>query len=280
MSATININGRTIGTGEDVFIIAEVGINHNGDYGTAKQLIDEAYNAGASAVKFQTYITEKRVPKDSPIYGILEQCELDFEQQDKLFDYARSKDIEVFSTPFDDESVEFLESINISCYKIASFDLVNTNLLKKVAGQNKPIIMSRGMANQTEIDKAVNIIRDSGSPFSLLHCVSAYPVKSHTDLNLSTIKALAEVYHCPVGFSDHTLGTEAAIYAIAAGASILEKHFTLSRESDGPDHTLSTEPSELKDMIRQIKHVQEMMGKAVWESLSAEKDILQYRRMT
>ncbi len=280
MENSILINGRQVGPQSEVFVIAEIGINHNGDLDTAKKLIDQAKWAGASAVKLQTYITEKRVPKDSPIYGILKQCEISFEGQKELFRYSREKGIEIFSTPFDEDSVDFLSSLGMSCFKIASFDIVNTRLLRKVAQQKKPVIISRGMASQKEIDIAVSILREHGAPLALLHCVSAYPVKELKALNFRTIAALAERYGCPVGYSDHTLGIEAVPYAVAAGACIIEKHFTLSRQSPGPDHALSTEPSEMKAMIEKIRQVTVMLGKAAWSSVEEEKDILQYRRVS
>ncbi len=278
MNDIVEINGRKVGHGSDVFVIAELGINHNGDFDLAKQLIDKAIWSGADAVKLQSYITEKRVPAGSPIFDILKQCELSFDQLKELFADARGNDIEVFSTPFYDESVDFLCSVDAPCYKIASFDIVNKQLLEKTAEQGKPIIMSRGMANQNEIDTAVEIIHKHGTKVIFLHCVSAYPVLSHESLNLHTIMALNERYGCPVGFSDHTVGIDVAQYAVAAGASVIEKHFTLSKKSEGPDHALSTEPAEMKDMIKAIRYVSEMMGEAVWGPVSAEKDILQYRR--
>lgn len=280
MKDIIEISGKKIGSGQDIFVIAEIGINHNGNFDTAKKLIDEAKSSGAGAVKLQAYITEKRVAKDSPIFDILKQCELTFDQQKELFKYAHDKGIVIFSTPFDEESVDFLASINAPCYKIASFDIVNKRLLRKVAAQNRPVIISRGMANQQEIDTAINIMKDSGVDIVLLHCISAYPVPSHASLHLETIKALKMRYHCPVGFSDHTLGIDAAKYAVAAGASAIEKHFTLSRNSKGPDHSLSTEPKEMKGMIEGLRIVKEMMGEAVWSPVAAEKEILQYRRMS
>jgi len=274
----VKINDREVGEGRDVFIIAEIGINHNGDVKTAKKLIDMAKWAGASAVKLQTYITEKRVAKDSPIYSILKECELSFSQQKELFNYARDKNIEFFSTPFDDESVDFLASLDVGCYKIASFDIVNKKLLQKVCAKGKPVIISRGMANQQEIDDAADIAKNAGVGVIILHCISSYPVPSHKDLNLETIKALKYRYNCPVGFSDHTLGVETAKYAVAAGADAIEKHFTLSRKDKGPDHILSTEPTEMKDLISGVKIAKEMLGIAMWSSIPAEQNIKQYRR--
>jgi len=276
----IQINSKNIGQGQKVFIVAELGINHNGDFDTAIKLIDEAKAAGADAVKLQTYITEKRTAKDSPIFNILKQCELSFSRQKELFRYARSKGIEIFSTPFDEESVNFLAAVDTCCYKIASFDVVNKKLLSKVARQAKPVIMSRGMANQEELDAAVAIIKKHGLSIVLLHCVSAYPVLSHEFLNLATIRALRERYRCPVGFSDHTLSIEAVQYAVAAGASVIEKHFTLSRKDKGPDHALSIEPDQMKAMVEGVRKVSCMLGEAACSAIPAEKEILQYRRMS
>jgi N,N'-diacetyllegionaminate synthase len=278
--AVVDINGRKIGQGHSVFVIAEIGINHNGDFNIAKELINKAKWSGADAVKLQTYITEKRVSKTSPIFDILKQCELSFNQQKDLFDYARNEKIEMFSTPFDEESVDFLYSINAPCYKIASFDIVNKKLVKKIASQKRPVIISRGMATQLEIDTAVHIMNKNAVDIILLHCISAYPVSSYSSLHMETIRALKQRYSCPVGFSDHTLGIEAAKYSVAAGADVIEKHFTLSRDSKGPDHSLSAEPHKLKEMIEDIRMVSDMLGEPVWSSVDVEKDILQYRRIT
>ena len=276
MKDTMQIGNQKIGQQSPIFIIAEVGINHNGDMNTAFELINKAKWAGASAVKFQTYITEKRVANDSPIFNILKQCELSFEQQKELFEYANSKNIMAFSTPFDSESVEFLAEINSPCYKVASFDLVNTPLLRDIAKQKRPVIISRGMANMEEIDIAMNILKNI--PTVLLHCVSAYPVPNHSSLNLSTIAALKERYHSLIGYSDHTLDIEASQFAVACGAKVIEKHFTLSQSMEGPDHLISSEPKQLKKLIERCKIVHEMMGSPAWDSIEAEKDILQYRR--
>lgn len=276
----VKIGEKIIGEGQPVFVIAEIGINHNGDFETAKKMIEMAKCAGASAVKLQTYITEKRVHGNSPIFDILKQCELSFLQQEELFKYASALGIIIFSTPFDDESVDFLNSINIPCYKIASFDLVNTQFIKKIVAKGKPVIMSRGMSNQQEIDEAVDIVKSSKVDFIIMHCVSAYPVTSHTSLNLKMIQALKDRYQCPVGFSDHTIGIKASKYAVAGGASVIEKHFTLSRQSKCPDHAISAEPAEMKEMISAIKYVQEIMGGIIWSSIPEEKDILQYRRFS
>lgn len=280
MSKVINIAGMKVGNESKVFVTAEIGINHNGDMMTAEKLIKAAKDAGVDAVKLQSYITEKRVPSNSPIFGILKKCELSFEQQKELFDYANSLNIIIYSTPFDEESVDFLESINCCCYKVASFDIPNHKIIDKLSKTKKPIIVSRGMASREELDSASNIIKRNGSEFAILHCISAYPVKSQRVLNLKTIKALSDIYQCPVGFSDHTIGIETVKFAVAAGAELIEKHFTLSKNMEGPDHVLSTEPSEIKAMVCEIRKMEEILGSAVWNAVNAEQDILQYRRIS
>jgi len=278
MSEIVTIGEKTIGMGLPTYVIAELGINHNGDFDTAVKLIDQAAASGADAVKLQTYITEKRVKKDSPIFPILKQCELNFEQQKRLFDHARKINIDIFSTPFDKESVDFLASVNCQAYKVASFDLVNKTLLSEIALRSKPVIMSRGMADKKEIDEALFILNSKCVPVVLLHCVSVYPVSDMKSLNLSTINYLNKIYNCPVGYSDHTLGIEISKYAVCAGACVIEKHFTLSRLSKGPDHGMSTEPQELRNMVDSIREIEKIIGKPTLSPVPEEKDILQYRR--
>jgi len=278
MVKAVDLGGVRAGCGEKVVVIAELGINHNGDMRNAKKLIEKAASSGADMVKLQTYITEKRVTKDSSIFGILKQCELSFTQQKELFQYGRDKGVIVFSTPFDDESVDFLYSVKCPVYKIASFDLVNKKLLKKVAAMGKPVIMSRGMADRREVDTAAGVLKRTRTPLVLLHCISAYPVTNAGSLNLSTIRALEARYGCPVGYSDHTLGIDAAVASVAAGAMIIEKHFTLSRKAKGPDHALSTEPAEMKRLVDGVRRMQLMMGRPAWTAVAEEKEILQYRR--
>ncbi|MDP3000037.1 MAG: N-acetylneuraminate synthase family protein [Bryobacterales bacterium] len=267
-----------VGEGCPAFVIAEIGINHNGDFNRAKELMDSAKAAGANAVKLQTYLTEKRVARDSPIFGILKQCEIPFADQRRLFEYADSIGATCFSTPFDDESVDFLTEVGAPCFKIASFDVVNLPLLRRAAAKERPMIVSRGMASREELDRAVEIMRAARVAFALLHCVSAYPVKSLGDLNLSTIRALGERYGCPVGFSDHTLGITAPQFAVLAGATLIEKHFTYSKLASGPDHAMSLEPAEFRAMVESIHIAEEALGEPVWSAVATEADILQYRR--
>jgi sialic acid synthase SpsE len=278
MATEIKIGDRAVGEGHPVFVIAEIGINHNGDLEKAKNLIRLAKESGADAAKLQTYITEKRVAADSLVFDILKQCEIGFDDQARLFEYAAGLDIVAFSTPFDDESVDFLASIDCPCFKIASFDLVNRDLLRRTAAIGKPMIVSRGMANREEIDEAVGIMRDNECEFALLHCVSAYPVESHTELNLHTIRALNAAYGCVAGLSDHSLANDGAILSVGAGASLIEKHFTYSREAEGADHAISQNPEGFRQLADGVRRAEESMGREIWEPIEAENDILQYRR--
>jgi N,N'-diacetyllegionaminate synthase len=277
----ISIDNKKVGEGNPVFIIAEVGINHNGNLETAKLLIKAAKDCGASAVKLQTYITEKRVPKESPIFELLKSCELNLEQTSELFKYARELGIIIFSTPFDDESVDFLESINSPVYKVASFDTVNKSLLRRIGKTNKPIIMSTGMTNFDELNAARKALETkidgSDCALALLHCVSSYPTPV-TESNLSLISLLHKLHQGPVGYSDHTIGIEIAIMSVAAGAQIIEKHFTLNTRDKGPDHALSADPKVLRNLSEGVRRVEQILGKKEMRLRDVEKEIEQYRR--
>ena len=275
---SIHFGDRSIGDGNPVFIVAEVGINHNGDLNLARQLLEKAKESGADAVKLQTYLTEKRVPKDSPIFDLLKKCELSYEEQKELFSMGHDLGLYVFSTPFDDDAVDFLDQVGVPILKVASFDIVNKKLLTRMAATGRPVIMSRGMATREELESALSIFDHQGTQSAILHCVSAYPVKSESDLNLSTIPFLKEQYNRPVGYSDHTLGIEAPVWAVAAGAQIIEKHFTLSTNMEGPDHAISADPATLEKMVSSIRRFESALGKPVSGPIGAEEDILQYRR--
>lgn len=274
---TIKIDNRIIGHGHPTFLVAEIGINHNGNIATAERLIKQAAKCGADAVKLQTYVTEKRVPENSPIFGILKQCELSHKDQAALKSLAESEGLVFFSTPFDSESVDFLASIGVLVYKIASFDLVNLALLRKVASEGRPVFASRGMANRAEIDQAVRIWEDHHIPYVLLHCISAYPTPKN-QANLNVIRFLSQTYDCPIGYSDHTLGIDVPVYAIAVGASVIEKHFTLDKRMEGPDHALSADPGEFTEMARRIREVGSILGQSEFTVYESEKPTLVYRR--
>ncbi|RPH52393.1 MAG: N-acetylneuraminate synthase [Desulfobacteraceae bacterium] len=277
MDRKIEINRQPIGDGQPVYFIAEVGINHNGDARIAEKLIRAAARSGVNAVKFQTYITEKRIKQDSPIFAILKKCELSFKVQANLKAFAEAEGVTFFSTPFDTDSVDFLTGIDVPAFKIASFELVNLMLVRKIASAGKPVIASRGMACRSEIDAAVDIFTENHVPYALLHCVSAYPTALE-DVNLNVIRNLGQLYPCPIGYSDHTLGIHAPVIAVAVGARIIEKHFTLDRNMEGPDHSLSVDPGQMSDMIRNCREVNIMCGEGRIDPSKAEAQFFWLRR--
>lgn len=265
-----------IGPDKPVFVIAELGINHDGDLETAKHLVASAIESGADAVKLQTYMTEKRVGPDSPIFANLKRCELSYDEQAQLFELGRSLGGIVFSTPFDSEAVAFLEKVGNPIYKVASFDCVNHALLRDVAKTGKPVIMSTGMASQDEIDQALRSL--SPSDVMLMHCVSAYPTPPQ-ESNLAAITRLLEVYKGRIiGYSDHTIGTDVPGLAVAAGAMMIEKHFTLDRSKPGGDHAMSADPETFKAMVNRIREVSAVLGKLALGLRPIEQDIVPFRR--
>lgn len=253
-------------------IIAEAGVNHNGDIELAKDLIDVAVEAGADIIKFQTYQTKEIVTRDTERteyqkrsgetsqYEMLESTELSENDHEILKDYCNKKNLEFLSTPYDPKSVDLLEKIGVERYKIASADIINKPLLQAIAKTGKPVILSTGMANLCEIERAVNFLRRNGCPsLTLLHCVSCYPTEPE-QLNLRFMETLRQAFDVPVGFSDHTLGSSIPILAAGRGATMVEKHITLDRSMDGPDHAASLEPDELSTMINSIRDVEAALG--------------------
>ncbi len=277
MDKKIQINSENIGESSPIYVIAEVGINHNGDPKTAEKLIRAAKSAGANAVKFQTYITKKRVPEDSPLYGILKKCELSYRVQTSLKSFADAEGITFFSTPFDMESVDFLAGLDVPAYKIASFELVNLSLVRHIASVGKPVIASRGMTNRKEIDNFVQIMGAKQTPYALLHCVSAYPTALE-NANLNVIRSLMKAYECPVGYSDHTLGIKASVLSVAVGAQIIEKHFTLDRGMEGPDHGISADPEEMSEIVRNCRDLVSVLGDGKICCSKAEAEFTWLRR--
>jgi len=276
-------SGRILGDGGPVFVIAEVGINHDGDVAKARELIDAAKESGADSVKLQTYDTDKRVSKESPVYDVLKKCELSYDDQNELINYGMSLGLEMFSTPFDDGAVDFLQSIGVGLIKVASFDSVNKALLRKIAETKCPVIMSTGMTSQQELLEALKIFdqnpESAWEKVALLHCVSAYPLDD-TDANLSVIRTLRNSFKGPVGYSDHTIGIEIPVLAVAGGAQIVEKHFTLDCASPGPDHAMSADPITLGSMISKIRSVEEVMGNDSLLLRNAELLTESFRRHT
>lgn len=249
-----------IGNNFKTFIIAEAGINHNGSLSMAKKLIDQAKISGCDAVKFQSFLKNTRISskvktsnyaetvnkEQENLFQLFERLSLSFQKQEKIFSYARFKKLEIFSTPFDKESVDFLEDQKVKLYKIASMDLVNLPLIEYIAKKNKPIILSTGMSTLGQIEEAVNLIKDIGNPnLCLLHCNSTYP-SPEEDMNLNVINSLKVSFGLPAGLSDHTTNITTSLLAVLLGANVLEKHFTLDKLLEGPDHFLSLDLQELK----------------------------------
>ena len=254
------------------YIIAEAGLNHNGSIEIAKKLIDIASVSGADAVKFQkrdiiSLATndvlnkeDKRFPNFGNTYReIREFLEFNLEDYKFLKHYTKEKKMDFIVTPFDIPSVEFLENVGLDAYKIASHSLTNLNLLEYVSQKKKHIILSTGMCVFEDIDLAVNIIKKNNCPLSLLHCVSSYPTKNE-DSNLKLINILNERYNIPVGYSGHEIGFKPSILAVASGAKLIERHYTINKNMEGFDHKISLEPEELKEMIKEIRLVEKIIG--------------------
>ncbi|KAF5414719.1 MAG: hypothetical protein C5S38_04670 [Candidatus Methanophagaceae archaeon] len=281
-----------ISEGKPCFIIAEAGVNHNGSLESAEKLVDAAKSAGADAVKFQTFKAEnvltQNVEKaeyqkettsaEESQYDMIKKLELTEYDFKDLANHAKEKKIMFLSSPFDKESVDLLDEMNVPAYKIASGEITNFPLLKHIAEKEKPIILSTGMATLGEIEEALNVIRNEGvEDIVLLHCVTSYPVKME-DVNLSVIETLRHAFKLPVGFSDHTLGITIPIAAVALGACMIEKHFTLDRNLPGPDHKASLEPDELKEMVQAIRDVEKALGDGIKQPTVAEKEIKKVAR--
>jgi len=265
-------------TDNRTYIIAEIGINHRGDINIAKQLIDSAVRSGVDAVKFQTYITEQRAPKgNDEVFKILKDLELPFEAFKELKEYTKQYGVDFFSTPFDKESVDYLESIGMDLYKIASFDIVNHQLLREVAKTGKPVIMSVGMSNLNEIEEAYNILKNGTNNIAILHCISSYPT-IEKDSNLSNIYKIQKQYDCIIGQSDHTNDIKVPIYAAAAGAQILEKHFKIDDDFECVDAPVSITEIQMKKMVEEVRDLEKIFGNEDFGLREAEKGAGIFRR--
>lgn len=263
----IKIGGKPVGKNNPVFIIAEAGVNHNGDVGLAKKLVAAAKDAGADAVKFQTWITEEVMMKnvEKPSYqkettgdeetqfDMVKKLELTDDETREVAAYAKEIGITFLSTPEGKHCVDLLEDIGAPAFKVGSGDLDNYPHLKYVAGKNKPIILSTGMATMEDVEDSVNFLRACGNnQIILLHCTTSYPAKL-SEVNLNSMLAM-EKFGLPVGYSDHTEEITVPVFAVSVGACVIEKHFTLDRNFPGPDHKASLEPNELKEMVYRIKN--------------------------
>lgn len=266
-------------TDNKVYVVAEIGLNHGGDIDVAKKLIDSASKTGVDAVKFQTYITEKRAPNNSPIFEILKKCELPFSAFKELKEYSLAQGVEFFSTPFDEESVDFLEHINCNIYKVSSFDVVNHKLLKKIADTKKTILMSVGMCNLAEIENAFKILKDKTDKVALLHCISAYPV-SEEDTHLSAIRTLKNKFDCVIGQSDHTSDVLTSLYAAIVGAQIIEKHYKIDDTMNCVDAPVSISEIQMKKLVIEIRKAERILGNDAVSIRETEKDCEIFRRHT
>ncbi len=286
MVTAIDIAGRQVGLGRPCFVIAEAGVNHNGSLEMARQLVDVAVQAGADAVKFQTFKTERLVASDAPKadyqlqttgtaesqYDMLQRLELAPEAHQELMAYCQKRDILFMSTPFDEESTDLLAGLGIAVFKTPSGEIINLPFLAHVARKGKPMIVSTGMSYLSEVEAAVRTIEKAGNhDFVLLHCVSNYPADP-ADTNLRAMQTIAMAFGVPVGYSDHTLGIEVAIAAVALGACVIEKHFTLDRNLSGPDHRASLEPDELAALVQGIRTVEASLGHGRKEPAASEAD--------
>ena len=262
---------------KDFFLIAEAGINHNGSLKKAFRLVDEAKKSGASAIKFQTYKTEKRVNKNNPVFEILKKCELSFLEFKKLKNYCDKKKIIFFSTPFDIESVNFLDKINVKLFKISSFDIANYQLIKAIADKKKPVIVSTGMASLKEIKKINKYFLKRKVKHVFLHCISSYPLNDKDSL-LSNIKYLKKKFNCEVGLSDHTSDIKTSIYSYFLGARIFEKHFKVSKNDRCVDSLVSITPKQMKDLTIGLKEIPQIMGKIKFGIRKNEKSAIIFKR--
>jgi N-acetylneuraminate synthase len=273
----VQFGKKRIGPGQPVFVIAEAGLNHGGDMNLAIKMIEAAAAAGADAVKFQAFQTEERFGRDAEAYGIVKPAELNEGQFAVLSKAARMIGIEFFATAFDEESLEMLKQLDVPAIKIASCDICNEKLLRKVASSTLPVVISRGTADKKEVNRALNIFREYQTPHILLHCVSSYPLENKL-ANLRAIHTLLSLYNIPVGYSDHTQGIEVPLFAVYAGAMVIEKHFTMDRRLRGIDWEISAEPSELKNLIEKIREAEDILGHGRVEAMACEDEEVAYRK--
>lgn len=291
MDKEIFIGNKKIGINEPAFIIAELSGNHNQSYDRAVKLIEAAKEAGADAVKLQTYtadtitidcdneyfqINQGTIWDGTTLHKLYEKAYTPWQWQPKLKKIAEDLGLICFSSPFDLTSIDFLEDMNVPAYKIASFEINDIPFIKKIASKNKPIIISTGIAYMSDIDEAIKACDDNRQVI-LLKCASAYPTP-YEDINLKTIPNMSETFDCIVGLSDHTLGNEVAIASIALGAKVIEKHMTLSRADGGPDAEFSMEPEEFKHMVECIRNVEKALGKVTYDLTYKQKKSREHSR--
>ena len=275
-----------------IFIIAEIGCNHNGDMNVAKQLINVAADCGANAVKFQSFVPENMITTHSPKadyqiratgtgesqYDRLCRMKASEEDHEMLVEYCRNKNITFFSTPFDETSADLLRKLEVPFFKIPSGEITNLPLIKHVASFGNPMILSTGMANLGEIEEAINVIgQKNRSNIVLMHCVSDYPA-DWVEANLRAIQTIRDAFHLPVGFSDHTEGIELSLVAVGLGAVIIEKHITLDKNMEGGDHKASLEPHGFKEMVGKIRRLEIALGDGIKKCMPSEENVKKVAR--
>ncbi|MBM4393569.1 MAG: pseudaminic acid synthase [Deltaproteobacteria bacterium] len=291
--ASFAINGRAIGPGRVPYLVAELSANHHHEFEHALALVRAAKEVGADAVKLQTYTPDTmtldtdseyfRLPSENTwggrhLYELYQEAYTPWEWHAELKRAANELGLDLFSSPFDASAVDFLETLDVPAYKVASFEVVDIPLLQRIARTGKPVIMSTGMATLAEIDEAVRTLREAGATeIALLKCTSAYPAPPD-EMNLATIPHLADAFHLPVGLSDHTLGSAVAVAAVALGACLVEKHFTLSRADGGPDGSFSLEPHEFAEMAAATRVVAQAVGRVAYEVTAHESSNAGLRR--
>jgi pseudaminic acid synthase len=287
----MKINEQLIGQNQPPFIIAEMSGNHNQSLERALEIVEAAAKAGAHAIKLQTYTADTMTMKGAlviedkkslwagqELHDLYKVAYTPWEWHQPIFERAKELGIIAFSSPFDATAVDFLESLEVPVYKIASFENTDHPLLKKVAQTGKPVIMSTGVANLSDIDEAVRVLREHGcNDLVLLKCTSTYPASPETT-NLLTIPHMQQIFDCPIGLSDHTMGIGAAIAAVALGACVIEKHFTLRRADGGVDSTFSIEPEELKTLVVESERAFKALGKVQYGIQKAEQNSKQFKR--
>lgn len=288
----LTINGRNIGAHFPVYVVAEMSANHNQDFDRAVQIVEAAADAGADAIKLQTYrpdtltIESDKEPfqiEEGPwagrtLYDLYEEAYTPWDWQPKLQEVAHDVGLDFFSSAFDPTSVDFLEELDVPAYKIASFENVDLPLIRRVAKTGKPTIMSTGMATLGEIEEAVQAFRSTGGmELALLACTSSYPAPPE-EMHLRRIPHLAETFDVVPGLSDHTLGTEVPVAGVSLGARIVEKHLTLSRNEEGPDSDFSLEPEEFAEMVRAVRKTEKALGEVRYETTEKESESETFRR--
>lgn len=292
MIKEINIGGKFVGPGQPVFIIAEAGVNHNGDLEIAKKLIDMAVEAGVDAVKFQTFQADtlvtktavqaayqrQNIGKQESQYAMLKRLELPREFYPILKDYCQKKGVFFLSTPFAEKDIDFLAELDVPALKIPSGEINNIPFLRRVAEKGKPMIVSTGMSSMAEVRQAAKVIKKEGNnDLIFLHCTSNYPA-SPESLNMRAILTLQQELGTLIGYSDHSQGFTADIIAVALGACLIEKHFTLDRNMEGPDHRASVEPLELKAMVKAIRETEIMLGNYEKKCTAGEDEVSRVAR--